>query len=304
MIQSSQVNRYTNFINLLRLNFKLLTKSISFYVILGILFVGSILINFLIYRNGGSFRIALSTLTPEFLLSICLSITLFNLLSSQYRDGFYRNKIITGNDRSSIYFADLTFAAIISILFALVIIVIQPIMYSIVSFSGNSSLGGESALWKAGKLLSLYNSTFPLYVLTDIFTALTVCSFVTMIVSVLNISIKWVQTIIYASIISLSLISSICSLMDIVPDFDIQKGTIIYSNNTCFFIPYSLPFGSSNVANLYHYFLSIEWSNGAGVKSNILVNFNSAWYCCIVQIAYSILFMVIGVTSYNKKNFK
>ena len=86
MIQSSQVNRYTNFINLLRLNFKLLTKSISFYVILAILFVGSILINFLIYRNGGSFRIALSTLTPEFLLSICLSITLFNLLSSQYRD--------------------------------------------------------------------------------------------------------------------------------------------------------------------------------------------------------------------------
>ena len=64
--------------------------------------------------------------------------------------------------------------------------------------------------------------------------------------------------------------------MDIVPDFDIQKGTIIYSNNTCFFIPYSLPFGSSNVANLYHYFLSIEWSNGADVKSNILVNFNSA----------------------------
>ena len=303
MIQSSQINRYTNFINLLRLNFKLLTKSISFYVILGILFVGSILINFLIYRNGGSFRVALSTLTPEFLLSICLSITLFNLLSSQYRDGFYRNKIITGNDRSSIYFADLTFAAIISILFALVIIIIQPIMYSIVSFSGKPSLGGESALWKAGKLLSLYNGTFPLYVLTDIFTALTVCSFVTMIVSVLNISIKWVQTIIYASIISLSLISSICSLMDIVPDFDIQKGTI-YSNNTCFFIPYSLPFGSSNVANLYHYFLSIEWSNGAGVKSNILVNFNSAWYCCIVQIAYSILFMVIGVTSYNKKNFK
>ena len=39
MIQSSQVNRYTNFINLLRLNFKLLTKSISFYVILAILFV-------------------------------------------------------------------------------------------------------------------------------------------------------------------------------------------------------------------------------------------------------------------------
>ena len=86
MIQSSQVNRYTNFINLLRLNFKLLTKSISFYVILAILFVGSILINFLIYRNGGSFRIALSTLTPEFLLSICLSITLFILLSSTISD--------------------------------------------------------------------------------------------------------------------------------------------------------------------------------------------------------------------------
>ena len=303
MIQSSQINRYTNFINLLRLNFKLLTKSISFYVILGILFVGSILINFLIYRNGGSFRVALSTLTPEFLLSICLSITLFNLLSSQYRDGFYRNKIITGNDRSSIYFADLTLAAIISILFALVIIIIQPIMYSIVSISGNPSLGGESVLWKAGKLLSLYNSTFPLYVLTDIFTALTVCSFVTMIVSVLNISIKWVQTIIYTSIIFLSLISCFCSLMDIVPDLDFRK-EIVYSNNTCFFIPFSLPFGSSNVANLYHYFLSIEWSNGVGVKSNILVNFNSAWYCCIVQIAYSILFMVIGVTSYNKKNFK
>ena len=86
MIQSSQVNRYTNFINLLRLNFKLLTKSISFYVILAILFVGSILINFLIYRNGASFRIALSTLTPEFLLSICLSITLFILLSSTISD--------------------------------------------------------------------------------------------------------------------------------------------------------------------------------------------------------------------------